>query len=147
MKMAHNIDIVNNDANWLAWGQLVNHWIRHPDVTRPTTVKQLKDALAGANPLGVVVAGTVQGVDDRPVNLGNYPDDPSDPHTPIQIWLPSARMLDNDIARLNAPGPYPLNSFYDICYVAPVRRNNCTKAELESIMLRRVGEFVTNECL
>jgi hypothetical protein len=146
--MPHNVDIADGDDNWLAWGRLVDYWIRHPDASRPTTVKEFNDALQGHNPMGIVVRGKAHGADDRAVKIIPYPDDPVHPFAaPIWITLPTARMLNDDIILLNAPGPYPLQSFYDMCYVAPVRRNNFTEVELKEIMLRRVGEYVINECM
>jgi hypothetical protein len=148
--MAHNVDIVDNDANWLHWGQLVDYWIHNNNMTRPQTVSQLNDALNnGNNPLHVVIQATVLGNPGRGVNIRDYPDDANPPpyNAPIQIWLPTLRMIANDINLLHGPGPYPLHSFYDMCYVSPVRRTNFTQSQLREIMLRRVGEYVINECM
>ena len=145
--MTHNVEITNTDANWLAWGQLVDFWIRHPHMPRPETVGELRDALSGNNPLKILVEAVIHGSDSRPVEIEFYPDIVADPKAPIYIMLPTARMLDDDKNLLKPNQPYPLNSFYDANYMNPTPKKPLPLSELEEMMLRRLGEYVVNECM
>jgi hypothetical protein len=45
----HNVNIVDNNANWLAWGNLVLNWVNGTQAT-PQTVSELRAQMAAANP-------------------------------------------------------------------------------------------------
>jgi hypothetical protein len=134
----HNITITNTDANWLAWGQLVLKWINGTQAP-PTDVAGLRAQMSGAVP---PVLGTVQGAPAKPVNVISYPPGA------IIIPIPTQAMIAADVATLNgiAPGPYPLPSFYsDIFSTAP--QKIYTLPQLKGMALRRLGEYVINECM
>ena len=89
------------------------------------------------------VVGTVQSADpNKPVNVLPYP------AGAIIIPIPTPPMIATDVAILTgiAPGPYPLPSFYsDIFGMAP--QKIYTLPQLKDMALRRLGEYVINECM
>ncbi len=138
----HNITIDDDNGNWVRWGALVESWINSPN--RPTTVEALRVAMAQAR-----VAGTVQGAPDRGVTFWDY----GTPTDPIGIPLPAQAMIDHDKRLLDAialrpPGQrhYPLPGFYAVVF-GGAHKVDLGKAELEAMMLRRLGEYVINECM
>jgi hypothetical protein len=146
----HNITIVNTDANWLLWGQLVLQWINGGPPARtiaptypagpPATVAHLQAQMAHALPNPVL--GNVQGAPGKPVNVISYPPGA------IIIPIPTPGMIAADVATLTAigTGPYPLPSFYsDIFSTAP--QKIYTLPQLKHMALRRLGEYVINECM
>lgn len=145
---AHNVDIVNTAANWLRWGQLVLYWIEHPD-DRPETVGDLRLAMAAATP---PVQGTIWAGDpddpDRPVRLEDYPGT-----GPIIIPLPTLdmiardkRILDRILTAGGGVGKYPLPGFYNAAYANP-QRADLNQGQMYAMALRRLGEYVINECM
>ncbi len=146
---AHNIDIVNTAANWLRWGQLVLFWIENPD-ERPENVRDLRRAMAMVLPLPV--QGTVWAGDpddpDRPVRIEDYPGT-----GPIIIPLPTLdmiardkRILDRILTAGGGVGKYPLPRFYNAAYANP-ERADLNQAQMYDMALRRLGEYVINECM
>jgi hypothetical protein len=142
----HNINIVNTDPNWLAWGRLVFKWINGGPAAGPgypagppTTVAHLRAQMA--DPAHNVV-GTVTGAPGKPVDVIPYT------AGSIVIPIPTPAMIAADVATLTAiaPGPYPLPSFYsDIFATAP--QKIYTLPQLKEMALRRLGEYVINECM
>ena len=63
----HNVNFDDTDANWLAWGKLVNDWIDHP-ANRPHQVSGLRAQMTTAGITEIVLAGA----DNRPVNVNTY---------------------------------------------------------------------------
>ena len=52
-----NVMIEDDLDNWLRWGNLINDWINNnPAKPRPTTVAELKTAMAGDGVIGIVHA-------------------------------------------------------------------------------------------
>ena len=130
------VEIVNDNQNWLNWGTLVQNWIRNPD-QRPDTVGGLRDQMRTNK-----VAGTVQGPDDRPVQIRSYLNAPTDP---LMIMLPNEQMLEDRLATVRA-GPYnfmPL--FYDIAFGGAPRVPLSQQQALD-FAYRRIGEYSVNEC-
>lgn len=140
---AHNVDIHDDSANWLAWGQLVVGWIEAPP-TRPNTVGDLRQAMAKAG-----VKAMVGGADDRFINWVDY----NDLNGPLTIPLPQKAMVDKDVAILTAtarqpPGQrhYPLPLFYTTIFGGSPKVD-LSEQELLNMGMRRLGEYVINECM
>jgi hypothetical protein len=138
----HNVNITDNDANWLKWGNLVLSWITDPGA-RPGDVAGLKAAMATAG-----VAGSVEGPDTRSVNIVDYSD-----AGPIVIPLPTLTMVQFDKTLLDAIAAkpsgqrqYPLPTFYAAIF-GGAQKVDFTKAMLHDMALRRLGEYVINECM
>jgi hypothetical protein len=136
----HNVNIVDNNANWLAWGNLVLNWVNGTQAT-PQTVSELRAQMAAAN-----VQAQVQGNPNRGVTFVVYPVNGA-----IVIPLPNAGMVqqDNQYLRQLAHGgtaPYPLPAFYSVCFggTAPAA---LALQELLDMEARRIGEYVINECM
>jgi hypothetical protein len=138
----HNVHIVDNNANWLAWGNLVLAWVNNTQPT-PNTVADLRTQMQNAN-----VQGQVQGNPNRGVTFVMYPVNGA-----IVIPLPNPGMVqsDNQFLRQLAHGgggqaPYPLPAFYSVCFggTAPAA---LSLQELLDMEARRIGEYVINECM
>lgn len=138
----HNITIVDNIANWERWGALVRDWVANP-ANQPTTVAQLKAAMTAAT-----VSGSVVGPDSRGVTCVNYTDAGN-----IVIPLPTPAMMTADETLLDgiATQPiarrlYPLPGFYPVIFGGSPRVP-LTAAQLRTMGLQRLGEYVINECM
>ena len=138
----HNITILDNIANWDRWGGLVRDWVANP-VNQPTTVAQLKAAMAAAT-----VSGSVVGADSRGVTCVNYTDGGN-----IIIPLPTTAMMVADEPPLNSIAVlpvgqrlYPLPGFYPVAFGGNPRVD-LTLAQLRTMGLQRLGEYVINECM
>jgi hypothetical protein len=130
------VEIVNDNQNWLNWGNLVLTWIRDAH-QRPQTVGKLREQMRTH-----CVEGTVAGPDTRPVQISSYINAPNDP---LEIMLPNQQMLDARLATVRA-GPYnfmPL--FYDIAF-GGAPRVNLSQQEALDFASRRIGEYSVNEC-
>jgi hypothetical protein len=136
----HNVNFDNTDANWLAWGKLVNDWVDHP-ANRPNKVSELRTQMTTAGITGIVLVGT----DNRPVNVNTYNSDASGP---LVIPVPTQAMVAADTAYLDgiAPAAYPLPSFYSTIF-GGTSGVTLTKNMLELMQFRRLGEYVINECM
>ena len=128
------IHLQDDNQNWLNWGNLVNSWIN--GATTPTTVRELKTQLTANN-----VTGTVDGPDDRPVEVESYSDNPTEP---LVIVIPTQKMRDEKLQTVTS-GPYPLPLFYDTAY-AGAARANLSAQESRDFAIRRIGEYTINEC-
>jgi hypothetical protein len=159
------VDILDDDSNWLRWGELVKGWI-FDSIPRPRNVKELRAVLANAH-----IVANVDGADDREVKIYTYEHD--DPDKPIEIPIPNDKMLrkkllkqgitldddgnplpngpDNDthIHEHNPfpynPHPYPLPLFYDLAYPSPPT-TRMGFWEAYRFAMRRIGEYTVNEC-
>jgi hypothetical protein len=138
----HNVTIVDNNANWLAWGNLVLAWVNGTQGT-PQTVSDLRAQMAAAN-----VQGQVQGSPQRGVTFVVYPVNGA-----IVIPLPNPGMVQSDNQLLRQlthngaqPAPYPLPAFYSVCFggAAPAALGLQEMLDMEA---RRIGEYVINECM
>jgi hypothetical protein len=138
----HNIDIDDDIANWLRWGNLVLSWVNQTTQT-PNTVAGLKTQMAAAG-----VNGHVKGANGRGVTFVVYPVNGA-----IVIPLPNADMVNVDNKYLRDltngganPAAYPLQSFYSACFQgAPPAQFSLQ--ELLNMEARRIGEYVINECM
>jgi hypothetical protein len=132
--------------NWLRWGNLINDWINNnPAKPRPTTVAELKTAMAGDGVIGIV-----EGPDDRVVTLVDYLDGQDQP---ITILLPAATMVQRDEQELDEiamrpPGQrrYPLPVFYAVAFGGE-DMVDLNDSELRAMARRRLGEYPINECM
>jgi hypothetical protein len=140
--MPHNVQIVDNSANWLTWGNLVLAWVNNTQQA-PTTVAELRTQMANAG-----VQGQIQGNPNRGVSCITYPVNGA-----IVIPLPNASMVqaDNQYLRHLAQqgggtAAYPLPIFYSACFgAAPPAQ--LSLQELLNMEARRIGEYVINECM
>lgn len=144
----HNIIIKDQDNNWTSWGNLVRDWIDNPGnrpatVGTPTTPGTLRHALVAAGVTGLVTGGA-----NRGITFADYQDAGN-----IVIPLPTRAMVRVDERFLDwtsmqAAGRcnYPLPSFYAIAFggAAMVDLN---QTELRAMGVRRLGEYVINECM
>lgn len=138
----HNIEITDNNANWLAWGNLVLAWVNGTQAT-PQTVSDLRTQMTAAN-----VQGQVQGNPNRGVTFVVYPANGA-----IVIPLPNPGMVQSDNQFLRQlthngtqPAPYPLPAFYSVCF-GGAPRAALSLQELLNMEARRIGEYVINECM
>jgi hypothetical protein len=140
------IDIGDDAANWMKWGQLVQDWACGA-TPRPTDAAMMQQQISDRG-----ITARVPGCDDkppRPVIFYQYGDYPGTGYSsvPLTLPLPSCKMIQDDQAALsaNAPEPYPLPSFYPIAFGgAPEVTLNQT--ELLAFALRRLGEYVIQQC-
>lgn len=139
----HNVNITDTDENWLAWGKLVFKWITNAG-SRPDTVQKLRDAMRNATPR---VYGDIRGVGTRAVQIIPYSG------TNILIPIPTDVMIEADKALLKsiAEGPvgerhYPLPEFYRLIF-GGMAQVDMTFDEMKDMALRRLGEYVINECM
>ena len=140
--MPHNVQITDNNANWLRWGNLVLAWANGTQ-TLPQTVADLRTQMAAAN-----VQGQVQGSPQRTVTFVVYPVNGA-----IVIPLPNPGMLQSDNQYIrgltgngNHPAPYPLPAFYAVCF-GGAAEVPLGLQELLDMEARRIGEYVINECM
>lgn len=144
MPKQHSIEIHDTDDNWHNWGRLVEQWIRHPG-KRPTTTKQLKKQWDEFNP---PIKGEIRGLDkDIAVEITTYDGD-----GPIIIPIPTEKMLDKDWKHLEeraAAGKltYPVPAFYDLMYQNAAKKDFADYQSLQNQAVRRLGEYVINECM
>ena len=136
----HNVNFDDTDANWLAWGKLVNDWVDH-QANRPHKVDELRAQMTTAGITGIVLVGG----NNRPVNVNTYNSDASGP---LVIPVPTPAMVAADKTYLDgiAPAPYPLPSFYSTIF-GGAPKVTLTQNMLEFMQLRRLGEYVINECM
>jgi hypothetical protein len=130
------IDILNDNQNWLNWGNLVQFWIDNAKA-RPTNVGALKDQLTEYS-----VVATVAGDDKRLVSILSYADSPDDA---LLLMIPTPAMRNHKLG-LVTPGPYnvmPL--FYDIAFGGAARAP-LSAQEARDFAVRRIGEYTVNEC-
>jgi hypothetical protein len=125
---------VEDDQNWLNWGNLVLTWIRDPQ-TRPHNVGELNTQLDKNS-----VKAKVDGPDSKPVLFWDYPAN----NDPIQIALPTKAMLEERLQTVH-PGAYPLPHFYDIAFAGAARAQLSGPVSLD-FAARRIGEYSVNEC-
>jgi len=142
--MTHNVNINDTDANYLAWGKLVQNWVDNPG-NRPNTVAEFNAALAAHG-----IQGKANGAPDRGITFVQYSDDPGDA---IIIPLPSGAMMLADQNELNkiAGHPaghrtYPLPKFYALIF-GGAAKVDFTRQHLYDMQARRIGEYVINECM
>ena len=124
--------IADDDENWRKWGELVVSWINNP-LTRPATTSALKTIMRQKT-----IAGDVPGA-DRAIEFVDYAD-----NGPLYLALPSVAMLAAKLATVTF-GPYPLPGFYTIAF-GGATKVNLTPAVSLAFALRRIGEYVVNEC-
>jgi hypothetical protein len=148
MPRLHNVDIENTPEDWLKWGQLVKYWIDNPGVVRPNTVKKFNDLIQ--NPPWNI-NGKAWGPDDRAVNILTY--DSSDDTKTIVIPIPDKKMLDKDWEHLTTRWnqghtKYPIPRWYGQAFQNdPPKRFFNSLDEIKEMGLRRLGEYVINECM
>jgi hypothetical protein len=148
--ITHNINIDDDIANWLRWGNLVLSWVNKttplPATVGTTNSTDLTTLYGQMNAKGV--NGKVKGASSRGVTFIEYPVDGA-----IVIPLPNADMVDIDNKFLrqlahngSTPVPYPLQSFYAACF-GGAAQVNFSLQELLNMEARRIGEYVINECM
>lgn len=142
----HTINIDDTTANWLNWGNLVLKWVNKQQ-TLPKNVGELKAQWAKEP---TPIQGKINSPDARGLNFVVYSIDPRDA---ITIPLPDPTMVqaDNDTLRkLTNNGmksaPYPLQSFYPVCF-GGAPEANLSLQEMLDMEARRIGEYVINECM
>lgn len=146
MPKEHSVEIYEGDANWLRWGKLLKTWIENPG-QRPRTAADLQAALDNHNP---PIKGKVRGANDPNVSVEFRTYDATGP---IIIPIPTPKMIKKDWDHLrdefNAGNKkYPTPKFYGLIYQNdPPKRDFNTVAEMEELALRRLGEYVINECM
>jgi hypothetical protein len=142
----HIVVFTDNDDNWKRWGTLVDYWIDQPINKRPHDIAGLGAQMEGAGITGVLLAGhPVLNHPDptRPVNVNTYD---HSVRRPIVIPVPTAAMRDADRSTLTGNTTYPLPLFYTTIFgSAPTKI--FSKAELDDMAKRRLGEYVINECM
>jgi hypothetical protein len=129
------INIIDDNENWLKWGNLLQTWI-DSEGGRPTSVGALRGQLAKYG-----IDATVAGPDEKAVVIQAYPDSGNE----LVIMIPTAAMRDAKLATVR-PGPYnvmPL--FYDIAY-GGAPRAPLSAQEAHNFAIRRIGEYSVNEC-
>jgi hypothetical protein len=143
----HNINIVDNNANWLNWGTLVQDWV-YMRQALPQNVGQLKAQMDGRGIQYVI--DPKKSPDTRGVTFIVYPVKPGDP---ITIPLPDKSMVDADTKYLTSltnngtkPSPYPLQAFYSVCF-GGAAEVPLSLQEILNMEARRIGEYVINECM
>lgn len=148
----HTVSFDDTPDNWLRWGTLVEEWIFNGG--RPTNVGELEDQMIakkgvlhpGPGITGVMIAG--QAVPNpnpgRAVSVPDY--DPL--NGPITITVPEKSMVRSDRRYLRGLGDntYPLWSFYSIMF-GGAPQVVLTQKNLQEMGLRRLGEYVINECM
>ena len=143
--LQHNVNITDDSNNWLKWGELVRQMVNVPDAQRPHTVQDLQALMKAHN-----VLGQVKGAGGRAVAWMQYNDDVTQP---LIIPLPTSTMLDLDqrtLAAIAGHAPhhrsYPLPVFYAAIF-GNAPKVDLSKKELQDMGLRRLGEYVINECM
>lgn len=143
---SHNVDIAPGAGNYLRWGTLVMSWITNPNL-RPITVGGLRTAMARARVEGTVFGGEPDNPDRR-VRIEDYPGT-----GPVVIPLPTIDMINRDkriIARIQQKPVgerfYPVPNFYSAIY-GGAGKVDMDRNDMEDMMLRRLGEYVVNECM
>lgn len=141
----HNINIRDTNENWLKWGRLVLAWIEG-NARRPRTVGELKQQMRTAGLLDTDFS--VRGADTRRVEVTDYPGT-----GPIVIPVPTERMVDLDKAELirlaalpSGQKKYPSPAFYGLLY-GNVQKVDMDQVDMFQMALRRLGEYVINECM
>lgn len=143
--LLHNVNIKDTDENWLKWGRLVLSWIEG-NVARPRRVDTLKAQMRAA---GLTDEDfSVRGADNRVVEVTDYPG-----VGPIVIPVPTERMVDLDKAELirlaalpSGRRKYPTPAFYGRIY-GGAAKVDMDQVEMFQMALRRLGEYVINECM
>jgi hypothetical protein len=130
------IQIVDDNDNWLKWGNLVQLWIDDPK-TRPSNVGELKAQFERNG-----IYATVAGADSRLVQIQSYDDAPDGT---LLLMVPTAAMRDAKLGTVT-PGPYTnMPLFYDIAF-AGAARASLSAPQARDFAVRRIGEYSVNEC-
>ena len=158
----HSVHFDDTPENWLKWGRLVDRWIftSSPGTDRPHNRGELEDQMRGLKPsptpildpnhpiTGIELGGTPAPIPNsernRPVNVLPYNNHGNN----ITINIPDQVMalLDKNWLATIGTSSYPVRSFYSAMFGgAPV--SPLSPAALEEMRLRRVGEYVINECM
>jgi hypothetical protein len=140
------INIGDNPANWVKWGQLVQDWACGA-TQWPTDAAMMQSQIDDRG-----ITGTVPGCNDKPprqVVFYQYSDYPGPGYSPVPLImpLPSCKMIQDDQAalRVGAPKPYPLPSFYPDAF-GGASEVPLDEAELLAFALSRLGEYVIQQC-
>jgi hypothetical protein len=141
--MDHNIVIDDDPANWLLWGQLVRDWAEGK--APPTSKKELQEQ---CDQRGIQIK--IKGKDGRKVRVEIY--DASTEDKTIIIPVPHKDMINKDHAYLldrwdNDQKRYPLPGFYRQIYQGNPVKRDLSRDEMIQVGLRRLGEYVINECM
>ena len=129
------IDILDDNENWLKWGNLLQTWIDSA-AERPTSVGELRSQLEKNS-----IRATVAGPDEKTVTIQSYHDSDDE----LVIMIPSRAMRDAKLATVR-PGPYTVMPlFYDIAY-GGAPRVNLSAQEAHNFAIKRIGEYSVNEC-
>jgi hypothetical protein len=129
------IDILDDNENWLKWGNLLQTWIDSAG-ERPTSVGELRHQLTKNG-----ISATVAGPDEKTVTIQSYHDADDE----LVIMIPSKAMRDAKLATVR-PGPYTVMPlFYDIAF-GGAPRVNLSAQEAHNFAIRRIGEYSVNEC-
>jgi hypothetical protein len=133
------VDIQDDAANWLRWGELVRSWVFDRN-TRPATTADMQIQMNDHH-----VVGQVPGP-SRPVKFIDYDDDK------LYFPLPSTTMVLNDESELHviagrAQGQrhYPLPTFYAIAF-GGAPEVDLSDTEMLAFGRRRLGEYTIQEC-
>ena len=143
-RLEHNVIIHDDAANWLRWGQLILDILSRDKNYRPHTAGALQKEMDGAHVKGWVRADPGRGVD--------WPQYSEKQKDSIVIPLPHATMVEFDrrlLAEIGARGQgersYPLPVFYNAIFGGGGKVDFSTQ-ELRDMGLRRLGEYVINQC-
>ena len=128
--------------NWSKWGQLVKSWIDNAG-TRPHKVSDLKTQM------GAIEEVSVPFDDNETVHFENYSAGELKFRLPTKEQVKAAEDDLDAIAggALGLAGPrhYPLPSFYPTAF-GPVLEVNLSPLVMRDMGLRRLGEYVIQEC-
>jgi hypothetical protein len=129
------INIVDDNENWLRWGNLLQTWI-DSEGERPTSVGALRGQLSKYG-----IEASVAGPDEKTVVIQAYPDSVNQ----LVIMIPTPAMRNAKLATVK-PGPYDVMPlFYDIAY-GGAPRVPLSAQEAHNFAIRRIGEYSVNEC-
>lgn len=153
----HSVQFEDTPGNWLQWGKLVEAWI-NDQASRVRKWGDLEDQmlarvgpLQGTTPITLVKIGgmnTPLSAQDRNNNVQIKEYNNHNPNKIITINIPDKAMKDADKDWLAGEGmrTYPVPTFYSEMFgYAPLVI--VSSAVLEDMRLRRVGEYVINECM
>jgi hypothetical protein len=147
MPRLHNVDIDNTAQDWLEWGKLVKDWCDPTlGLRRPVDVGEFNQLLIARG-----IGGRARGGNRRAVSIVTY-DSSTDDKT-IVIPIPHWDMLMNDWEILTerwnqGHKKYPIPRWYGQAFQNdPPKRFFNDLDEIKEMGLRRLGEYVINECM
>jgi len=125
--------IDDDNDNWRKWGDLLLSWVDQTEKNRPTTTGGLQKMMQDKG-----IKGSVPGP-DRKFELIDYSEEGT-----LYVGLPSAAMLREKLSTVTE-GAYPLPLFYKVAF-GGAAEVNLTREESLAFAVRRIGEYVVNQC-